>query len=474
MLFNSFPFLIFFAAYLAVHIACPVRWRIWWLIIASAYFYGYWNWNYVWLPFVLIGSTFLMTSWVLNAEVKNRKAILGLGVVMALLPLLFFKYTNFIWSDVAGPLGNWMFGWQYNSELLSWSRPLGISFITFTLLAFLIDYYTGRYRAPLSLKWLLGYVLFFPHLISGPILRPHELIPQLQRGLHVRLKSILPGLALITVGLVKKMVFADQLGADVSYAYMPDTDRQWFDFLLAYYAFPVQIYCDLSGYTDIALGLARILGVHLPRNFMQPYCAPSFTEFWQRWHITLSHWFRDYVFLYLPGSRRNYGKALRNVVITMTLTGVWHGASMTFVVWGALNGLQMALERLIKRAWRKRKPVPRLLRQLFTFHLVALLLVLFRASDFSMAFGVLKGLFSPSSIAMVSGDLLANASVSHAFQISLIILFFLLHPWDDNRRVIAACRLLGTRLTMGLIIMGLVLSITVGINGTTQFIYFDF
>lgn len=391
------------------------------------------------------------------------------GIILLLAPLVVFKYANFLWLDVLGPVLG-LFGWAPSERLISLGLPLGISFVTFTLLAYLIDYATGKYREPLSLKWLLGYVLFFPHLISGPILRPHELIPQLERGMPVHLRAVLPGLALIATGLLKKVVVADSLGPAVSHVYsMQAANLTLADFLLAFYGFPVQVYCDLSGYTDIALGLARLLGVRLPGNFRQPYCAASITEFWQRWHITLSHWFRDYLFFQLPGSRSRYYAALRNVVITMTLTGAWHGARWTFVVWGLLHGLEMVIERLAKRAWRRRPPPPLWLRRVFTFHIFALLIILFRAANFSEAGYVFRGLFGGTPV----GDL-SSFFLHHGFECLLIGLFFLVHPWDDTRRVTIATRKLGPRASVAIIVVLLVLATAFGMNGTTQFIYFDF
>lgn len=468
MLFNSLPFLIFFLIYAALHALCPARWRLWLVVAGSAIFYGYWNWHYAWLPFALTGAAFTATRWTLARPPGRRRGRLAAGIILLLAPLILFKYANFLWLDAIGPLAGVVDGWRPRQPPVPLSLPLGISFVTFTLLAYLIDYATGRYRQPLSLKWLLGYVLFFPHLISGPILRPHELIPQLQRGMKIRTRALLPGLALIACGLVKKMVFADQLGPAITHAYSAHGGLTWPDVLLAVYGFPVQIYCDLSGYTDMALGLARVLGVRLPGNFRQPYCAGSITEFWQRWHITLTHWFRDYVFFTLPGSRRSYWRALRNVVITMALTGAWHGARWTFVVWGLLHGLQMVLERLIKRAWRP-PPPPLWLRQLITFHIFALLAILFRAGDFSAVSRIFRGLLGGAPI----GDPIGFVTI-HSFDCLLIGLFFLVHRWDDTRRVTIATRRLGARAAMVGVAAAMVVAIAVGMNSTTQFIYFDF
>jgi alginate O-acetyltransferase complex protein AlgI len=315
VLFNSPVFFVFFICYLIVHWLTPQRFRLWTMIAGSTVFYGYWNWVFTGLPFALVLLAFLTTWWTVSAAPGERRLRLGVSIVVLLTPLLVFKYTNFIWHDVIGAMVN-LEGIAPDGRLLNFALPLGISFVTFTLIAYLVDVSTGRYPAPASPRWLLGYTLFFPHLIAGPILRPHELIPQLQRQMPIRRGNLLPGLALFTSGLIKKMVFADPIGAVVTAIYAQPDGRGAAEYLFALYGFSVQIYCDFSGYTDMALGTALILGVRLPGNFLRPYLATSIADFWRRWHITLSHWLRDYIYIPLGGSRDGTGPTIRNVIIT--------------------------------------------------------------------------------------------------------------------------------------------------------------
>ena len=297
MLFNSPVFALFFLAYLILHWLTPDRFRVWLVIVGSLVFYGYWNWAYTGLP---LAAAFA-TRWILagSPEQMSRRMFLGVGAIAA--PLIFFKYANFLWLDVVGPLVS-VFGWQVAGKVETLRLPLGISFVTFTLIAYLVDVARGKFPHPVALKWVLGYIMFFPHLIAGPILRPHELIPQLRRQMPLRRRNLLPGLALFASGLVKKMVFADPLGTVVGSVYDHPSGHTLPEYLLALYGFSVQIYCDFSGYTDMALGTAQILGVRLPNNFFRPYLATSIATFWHRWHRTLSHWLRDYIYIPLGGS----------------------------------------------------------------------------------------------------------------------------------------------------------------------------
>jgi alginate O-acetyltransferase complex protein AlgI len=216
--------------------------------------------------------------------------------------------------------------------------PLGVSLVTFTLTAYIVDIYRGIFPPGAKLSHVLAYVLFFPHLIAGPILRPAELLPQLARPGPLRRTWLLPGIAIFTLGLVKKLVFADPVSEVVDAIYHSDAVPSAPEALMALYGFSLQIYCDFSGYTDMAIGIALLLGVKLPENFGQPYCAVSLVDFWRRWHITLSYWLRDYLFIPLGGSHHGLTRQIVNVMITMALGGLWHGANWTFVFWGVLHG----------------------------------------------------------------------------------------------------------------------------------------
>jgi alginate O-acetyltransferase complex protein AlgI len=468
VLFNSPVFIVFFICYLIIHWLTPRRFRLWMMIAGSTVFYGYWTWAFTPLLFVLVLLAFLSTSWTVSAAPGERRFRLGVSVVVLLIPLLFFKYTNFIWNDMLGPLMS-LEGFTPGGKLVNLALPLGISFVTFTLIAYLVDVSIGKYPNPSSPRWLLGYTLFFPHLIAGPILRPHELIPQLHRQMPILRGNLLPGLALFTAGLIKKTVFADPIGTVVTAIYTQPEGRGAAEYLFAFYGFAVQIYCDFSGYTDMALGTALILGVRLPGNFMRPYLATSIADFWRRWHITLSHWLRDYIYIPLGGSRSGTGDTIRNVLITMAVGGMWHGANWTFLIWGVLHGVGVAGSQLLQRrapAWAR---LPRWVLILVTFHLVALLWVLFRAPDLTTASTVLHGCLGGASF--------ENAAAfigGHLFEGALIVAFFLIHPWDDGRRVRIMAKKLPPAVVGAIILMGFVLVIAIGAESPAQFIYFEF
>jgi alginate O-acetyltransferase complex protein AlgI len=468
VLFSSPVFIVFFACYLTLHGLAPKHLRIYTMIAGSAVFYGYWNWSYAGLPFVLALMTFIATSWTTSAVTENRGWRLGVSILVLLTPLLFFKYTNFIWNDLIGAVSR-QAGAVTGGRLLNLGLPLGISFVTFTLIAYLVDVSTGKYPVRSPLRWLLGYVLFFPHLIAGPILRPHELIPQLHRQMPILRRNLLPGLALFTVGLVKKLVFADPIGSVVTAIYDQPAGRGTAEYLFALYGYSVQIYCDFSGYTDMAIGLALILGVRLPGNFLRPYLATSIADFWRRWHITLSHWLRDYVYIPLGGSRAGDAMTLRNILLTMALGGLWHGANWTFLLWGVLHGVGVAASRLPERFAVLWPHPPHWIRILLTFHIVALLWIFFRARDFSSALTMLSGCLFTWSLADASTFL-----PEHAFELVLIAGFLLLHPWDDGRRIRIAARKSPPLVVCTVMAVACILAFSIGSQSSGQFIYFEF
>jgi alginate O-acetyltransferase complex protein AlgI len=466
--FNSPVFLVFFAVYLTIHQLTPPSLRLWTMIAGSAVFYGYWNWTFAGLPFLLTLLAFVTAGWTLSVPPGRRRGRLAVSVGLLLLPLLFFKYTHFLWNEVLGGLAS-MAGIEFGGSIVRLALPLGISFVTFTLIAYLVDVASGRFPHQASPRWLLGYTLFFPHLIAGPILRPHELIPQLQHGMLVRLRNLLPGLALFACGLVKKVLFADPVGAVVASVYAQPTGRDAAEYLFALYGFAVQIYCDFSGYTDMAIGAALILGVRLPGNFRRPYLATSIADFWRRWHITLSHWLRDYIYIPLGGSRGSDSRTLRNVIVTMALGGLWHGANWTFLIWGVLHGVGVAGSQLLHRhapAWAR---PPNWVLVLVTFHLVALLWVLFRAQDLASAVAMLRGCLGGASFAHASEFL-----QGHLFEVALVLAFFLLHPWDDGRRVRIVAKRSPPAVVGVVIAVVFILALAMGVGDSAQFIYFEF
>jgi len=464
MLFSSPVFFVFFVVYFIIHLVIPARWRLYLIIPGSTIFYAWWKLEYVWLPYLLMAIAYFGVIWMMDAKLEaSRKRRAGIVIALLFVPLVVFKYTNFMYNDVLGALTG-------GGKVFDLTLPLGVSFVTFTLTAYIVDIYRGKFFARARPQTVLAYVLFFPHLIAGPILRPNELIPQLE---HPRSrKSLLPvaAVAVFTVGLVKKLVFADTIGELVDAVYAHAGTATAPEALLAMYGFSVQIYCDFSGYTDMAIGLAMLLGVRLPNNFAQPYCADSIVDFWRRWHKTLSFWLRDYLYISLGGNRDGKVNEIRNVMITMALGGLWHGASWTFVIWGVLHGTAVSSVHSARKLlhWSWLDQVPRWAAVLVTFHFVTLVWVFFRAPGLGDTTDILRAAAVGS---WVGTQQFFNA---HVFESLLMALFFVLHRYDDHRRIRIAAARLRPEILWPLLLAGWALAITVSQGSSAKFIYFDF
>ncbi len=462
MLFSSPAFFVFFFVYFVFHLVVPARYRVYLIICGSTIFYAWWRIEYTWLPYALMATAYGGVRWMERAgDPAGRKRRATVGIVLLFLPLLFFKYTNFLYRDVLGPL----FGWH--GALIDVPLPLGVSFVTFTLTAFIVDIYRNRFPGDHRVSTVLAYVLFFPHLIAGPILRPAELIPQLERPRRVALRRLAVPVAIFTIGLVKKLVFADPIAELVDQIYrQTGAALTGPSALLAIYGFSVQIYCDFSGYTDMAIGLALFLGVRLPNNFLRPYTAASIIDFWRRWHITLSFWLRDYLYIPLGGSR---SRETRNIVITMALGGLWHGASWTFVIWGLFHGAGVAALHGIDRVLGRARALPAWLGVLITFHFVTLGWVLFRAPSVRRAGEIVAAACAGGGWIGAPPFLAGNL-----FVVLLVAVFFATHRFDDHRRIKAAVRCLRGEILWPIILLLWVLAIAVSQGSSAKFIYFDF
>jgi D-alanyl-lipoteichoic acid acyltransferase DltB (MBOAT superfamily) len=281
------------------------------------------------------------------------------------------------------------------------------------------------------------------------------------------LRWIVPGITVFSFGLVKKLVFADPIGHVVDAVYGDAAGQSAWDYLLAIYGFAVQIYCDFSGYTDMAIGLALMLGVRLPNNFRQPYIAISIADFWRRWHITLSHWLRDYIYIQLGGSWRGPVATVRNIIVTMALGGLWHGANWTFVIWGIAHGIGVAIAHLAGRS-RILSHVPRFVSIIITFHVVTVLWILFRAPNLDVAWRIASGPF----VAPMNDVI--GFTARYAFEIVLVMVFFTVHRFDDQRRFIIFSRRAPAAVLWPVIGLMWVLAITVSTGSSAKFIYFDF
>jgi alginate O-acetyltransferase complex protein AlgI len=352
MLFPTFGFLAFFIAVFSVYwFLRGRRARMIWLLGASAVFYGSWN---PWLVGLIAFSASVDYVVALKLEgvgsPSGRRMLLILSIGINLGLLAFFKYVNFFLANV---------GWAMNLPPgrlgLNVILPLGISFYTFETISYIVDVYRGRIKAVGSLLDYALYIMFFPHLVCGPIVRPHEFLPQLRRTMRFSWTRAQLGVWLFLLGLFKKSVLADHVAAAVDPVFADPGAYASASIWLAVLGYAAQIYCDFSGYTDMALGLAHLLGFHLPTNFRFPYLASNVAEFWHRWHISLSTWLRDYLFIPLGGSRGGNWATCRNLIITMGLGGLWHGASWTFVIWGLYHGVLLVAHRIVpKPRWLER------------------------------------------------------------------------------------------------------------------------
>ena len=361
------------------------RWAL--LLVSSCYFYMSWNPNYIVL--ILSATVVSYLAGILLEKTEQpgqRKAILVSAVGICLSLLFFFKYFNFFSASVVQLLG--LFSIRLHPVTLKVLLPVGISFYTFQTLSYVIDVYRGKVKPEHHFGIYATFVSFFPQLVAGPIERTENLLPQISREKTFRYDQAAYGLKLMAWGFFKKLAIADVLGPLADQAYANLAGCSTLDLLAAVLCFALQIYCDFSGYSDIAIGSAKLLGIDLMTNFRSPYFAKSIREFWSRWHISLSTWFRDYVYIPLGGSRRGKWKTCRNLLITFLVSGLWHGANWTFVVWGGLHGLAQVLEKLLSKG-KQRLPV---LRQAGVFLFCCITWVFFRAESFSDAFCLLSEL----------------------------------------------------------------------------------
>lgn len=401
MLFNSMSFLIFFPLVTFLYFAIPHRFRWAMLLTASCAFYMYFIPAYILILLFTILVDYLAGIGLENSQGRRRKLLLVMSIVANVGVLAFFKYFNFLNGNLA-ELSRFL-GWNYPIASLDIILPIGLSFHTFQAMSYTIEVYRGHQKAERHLGIYALYVMFYPQLVAGPIERPQNLIHQFREVHRFDEQRTIAGLRLMLWGLFKKIVIADTLAVSVNLLYAHPHDYQGLAFLMATVCFSFQIYCDFSGYSDIARGAAKVMGFSLMENFRTPYFSTSVSEFWRRWHISLSSWFRDYVYIPLGGNRVSRGRMALNLMIVFVVSGLWHGAKWTYVLWGALHGLLLvgALMTVnLRQAWAQRTGLarrPRLhqgLQMLTVFSLVTLSWVFFRANSASDAFFICGSIFS--------------------------------------------------------------------------------
>lgn len=474
MLFPTVTFAIFFAVVLPLNWLTMPSGRVWraFILAASYFFYGYWNWRFL---FLLSASIIWNQAWAktigrLDGE-RGRRAALTVAVAGNLGILGWFKYYDFFVVSATNLLRH--VGLHVEPSILHLTLPVGISFFTFQALSYVIDVYR-RQIEPARLADFAVYLSYFPHIVAGPIVRASEFIPQLKRRHDPRHVDASRAFSLVLIGLFKKVVLANFLAtALVDEVFGLPELHSGREILGAIYGYAVQIYCDFSGYTDIAIGLALLLGFRFPQNFDAPYTATSLQDFWRRWHMTLSRWLRDYLYIPLGGNRGSRALTYRNLMITMLLGGLWHGAAWTFFVWGGIHGGFLAFEhwRRTQREEQGLGPRPdtlarRIAGRLVTFHVVCLAWIFFRASSFDIAWTMLHRLFTAWGPApLITPSVLLAIVVGIAMQYT-------------PTRALERAQILFSRLSpvaMGVLMaVGLLVIDALGPQGVAPFIYFAF
>ncbi|MBF0229090.1 MAG: MBOAT family protein [Desulfamplus sp.] len=437
MLFNSLSFALFFILLTGLHFSLPHRFR--WILILAASYYFYMCWN---VGYILLIATSTLITWYAGLKIegalsnKRKKHFLIASLVANLGALLFFKYFNFFTTSLFQISAKFNLFTGYEAPLLHIMLPVGISFYTFQTVSYTIDIYQGKIEPEKHLGIFALYVAFWPRIVAGPIERAGKLIPQFRKVISFDYSNTTDALRLVLWGMIKKVVIADQLAVYVNQVFDNCGDYTGFPLIIASIFFTIQIYCDFSGYSDMAIGTAKVMGYELTENFRHPYFAASLREFWQRWHISLSTWFRDYVYIPLGGKRVVKWRFYYNLFITFLVSGLWHGANWTFVIWGGLHGLYLIIENIVeeffsnifKTTWNSIENTTfyKAIRVAITLFLVNYAWIFFRANTVSDAFSITGKMFIfdfKNSSSLIENIVVVEPS---SFILSLALILFLI------------------------------------------------
>lgn len=391
MLFNTWQFAVFLLIVFPIYWIVPYKYRWGVLLVSSYYFYMCWNAKYLLLIlFTTVVSYVCALLLEKQDDMKKKKGIVLMAAGICLGVLFVFKYFNFFVDTVNNALR--CLADQKQMQALDLLLPVGISFYTFQTLSYVIDVYRKDIKAEHHFGYYAMYISFFPQLVAGPIERAGNLLPQFRQEQRFSYEEASYGLKMMAWGLFKKMLIADLIAGYVDKVYADVHAYTGFALVAATVLFSIQVYCDFSGYSDMALGIARLFGIKLMKNFREPFFACSIREFWSRWHISLSTWFRDYVYIPLGGSRAGKWKCYRNQMITFILSGLWHGANWTFVIWGGMHGALQVIEKIFGIPRRKDR-LTKIFGPVIVFGLFVLSMVFFRAASISDSFYVITHLF---------------------------------------------------------------------------------
>ena len=480
MLFNSLHFLIFFQIVVALYFSLPHRFRWIMLLLSSCYFYMVFIPKYILILFALILIDYAAGIWIEQTQdAARRRTLLILSLAANVGMLSVFKYFNFLNDNMTGLLS--ALHLKNSIPSLALMLPIGLSFHTFQSMSYTIEVYRGHQKAERHLGLYALYVLFFPQLVAGPIERPQHLLHQYREEHAFDYARVVDGLKLMTWGLFKKVVIADRLTILVDHVYGAPGRHNGAELALATYFFAFQIYCDFSGYSDIAVGAAQVLGFNLMSNFNRPYFAKSISDFWRRWHISLSTWFKDYLYIPLGGNRTTRGRWYFNLFVTFLVSGLWHGANWTYLLWGAIHGsyligsimMKDLRNRISGRLGLQRVPFLRKLLQVaITFNLTAFAWIAFRArsiSDFGL---IVRRVFDFGGWRMPTDLALDRREIAVAV---LSIIFMEAVHMIQRHRDIGHMLREKPWAVKGLVYAGMVMSIVfLGKFDSRSFIYFQF
>lgn len=475
MIFNSIDFAIFFPLVFFIYwlfFSKDVRSRNIFLLAVSYLFYGWWDWRFLSLIVISSFVDFIVGKKIYSEEdPKKRKQLLLVSLIVNLGFLGFFKYFNFFIDSFTGAFS--VFGAELDGFNLDIILPVGISFYTFQTLSYTLDIYYKKMKPNKDVVAFFAFVSFFPQLVAGPIERAKDLSPQFLKQAIINYESLRSGLLLMAWGFFQKIVIADRLAIFVNGAYADSENLDGTTTIFAAVFFSFQLYLDFAAYSNIAIGSARLLGFELSTNFKRPYLSNSFSDFWKRWHISLSSWFKDYVYIPLGGNKTS--KTKRNILIVFILSGFWHGTTWNFIIWGALNGLFILLfDRFLSN--KNDKLVKKIFSSLFVYSLWTISLVFFRAKTFDKAITMFSNVFESSK------DILYNYGLNEAeFTFSLqLIAFYIgleiliekfnnIYEWFINRNFVIRWVIYILLITV-ILMFG---SYGVGLNDNS-FIYFQF
>ena len=490
MLFNSVEFLIFFPVVVMGYFIIPEKIKNHWLLVASYYFYMSWQPVYALLILFSTVTTYYCAVLIDKAKtMQQKKLYLAANITVNIAILCYFKYFNFIVESLLAVFPQLSIA--PNNNLLA---VVGISFYTFQSLGYSIDVYRGTVPIEKSFLRYALFVGFFPQLVAGPIERTANLMPQLYKSNKFEYKRITDGLVLMAWGFFKKLVISDGAALIVNAVYNDVTRYTGIQLVMATVLFAFQIYCDFSGYSDIAIGAANVMGYKLMRNFNHPYFAQNVSDFWRRWHISLSTWFMDYIYIPLGGSRKGEIRTYINLVITFMVSGLWHGASWTFVIWGAINGAYNVIHRALfgkkeqarRRAIKEGKTVPKtnpavaVAKAAGTFVLIGFTWIFFRANTVADAVYVYQHIFSDLSL-LFTADYFTQAMEAIGYYsnngvaiVCCIIFMFAVELWEGRSTIVERINSSRWFVRWAFYYTIIMLIIFFGYFGQSQFIYFQF